>query len=43
MTDGVLLILGRTVAHMVSRQVITAVTRVQSHASPFEVEKVSLG
>jgi hypothetical protein len=43
MTDGVLLILGRAVAHMVSRRFITAITRVQSHASPFEVEKVALG
>jgi hypothetical protein len=43
MTDGLHLILGRAVAHTVSRRVITAVTRVQFHASSFEVEKVTLG
>jgi hypothetical protein len=43
MTDGVLSILGRAVTHVFSRRVVTAITRVQSHASPFEVEKFALG
>ena len=43
MTDGVHLILGRAVAHMVSRRFITAVARFQAHVSPFEVQKVALG
>jgi hypothetical protein len=43
MTDVVNLILGRALAHMLSRRVINAVIRVQSHASPSEVQKVALG
>ena len=41
--DSILLILGRAIAQMVSRRVITTDTRIQSHASPFVVENVALG
>jgi hypothetical protein len=43
MTEGVLLALGRALAHMISRRLITAINRVHSHASLCEVETLALG